>query len=152
SLHPYELPEVIALPVTAAHPPYLDWLADSVKKERRAPLPGPADGGDERLDVAEDLVGGFEGAQGAGAADDAQPGARDRGGDALGPLRRRGGVLVAAQHQRRAADAADRGQDGRAIEDRAHRVVDLRRVVLAHARDELPRELGTLAARRRAEH
>ena len=25
-LHPYELPELIALPVEAGHPPYLDWL------------------------------------------------------------------------------------------------------------------------------
>ncbi len=26
-LHPYEVPEVIALPVEAGHPPYLDWVA-----------------------------------------------------------------------------------------------------------------------------
>jgi periplasmic divalent cation tolerance protein len=25
-LHPYELPEVLAVPVSAAHPPYLQWL------------------------------------------------------------------------------------------------------------------------------
>ena len=25
-LHPYELPEVIALPVVLAHKPYLDWI------------------------------------------------------------------------------------------------------------------------------
>jgi periplasmic divalent cation tolerance protein len=31
SLHPYEVPEVIALPVVAGHAPYLDWLASSVK-------------------------------------------------------------------------------------------------------------------------
>ena len=24
--HPYELPEIIAVPVTAAHAPYLDWI------------------------------------------------------------------------------------------------------------------------------
>ena len=29
--HPYELPELVALPITAAHQPYLDWLATSVK-------------------------------------------------------------------------------------------------------------------------
>lgn len=27
ALHPYELPEVIALPVEAGHPPYLDWVS-----------------------------------------------------------------------------------------------------------------------------
>lgn len=27
SLHPYELPEVVALPVSAGHRPYLDWVA-----------------------------------------------------------------------------------------------------------------------------
>ena len=29
-LHPYEVPEVIALPITAGHAPYLAWLAASV--------------------------------------------------------------------------------------------------------------------------
>ena len=27
TLHPYEVPEVIALPVEAGHEPYLDWVA-----------------------------------------------------------------------------------------------------------------------------
>ncbi len=27
SLHPYQVPEVIALPVEAGHGPYLDWVA-----------------------------------------------------------------------------------------------------------------------------
>ena len=27
TLHPYEVPEVIALPVEAGHAPYLDWVA-----------------------------------------------------------------------------------------------------------------------------
>lgn len=27
-LHPYEVPELIALPITAAHPPYLEWLLE----------------------------------------------------------------------------------------------------------------------------
>lgn len=31
SLHPYEVPEVIALPVTSAHQPYLDWLISAVR-------------------------------------------------------------------------------------------------------------------------
>ncbi len=26
ALHPYEVPEVIAIPVEAGHPPYLDWV------------------------------------------------------------------------------------------------------------------------------
>lgn len=30
ALHPYETPEVIALPISAAHEPYLAWLRDSV--------------------------------------------------------------------------------------------------------------------------
>ena len=25
-LHPYELPEIIAVPITAGHGPYLDWI------------------------------------------------------------------------------------------------------------------------------
>jgi periplasmic divalent cation tolerance protein len=31
ALHPYELPEVIALPIVAGHTPYLEWIAASVK-------------------------------------------------------------------------------------------------------------------------
>ena len=31
SLHPYEVPELIALPVLAGHAPYLGWLGDQVK-------------------------------------------------------------------------------------------------------------------------
>ncbi len=30
TLHPYELPELVALPVSAGHAPYLAWLAESV--------------------------------------------------------------------------------------------------------------------------
>ena len=29
-LHPYEVPEVLVLPVQAGHGPYLDWIADNV--------------------------------------------------------------------------------------------------------------------------
>ncbi len=29
SLHPYELPEVIAVPVVAGLAPYLDWIRDN---------------------------------------------------------------------------------------------------------------------------
>lgn len=28
-MHPYELPEVIALPLAAAHPPYLAWVLEN---------------------------------------------------------------------------------------------------------------------------
>jgi periplasmic divalent cation tolerance protein len=31
TLHPYEVPEVIALPVEAGHVPYLDWIAASTR-------------------------------------------------------------------------------------------------------------------------
>jgi periplasmic divalent cation tolerance protein len=27
-IHPYELPEVIAVPITAGHQPYLEWIKD----------------------------------------------------------------------------------------------------------------------------
>jgi periplasmic divalent cation tolerance protein len=30
ALHPYELPELVVLPVEAGHPPYLAWIRDSV--------------------------------------------------------------------------------------------------------------------------
>jgi periplasmic divalent cation tolerance protein len=30
SLHSYELPEIIALPITAGFPPYLKWIDESV--------------------------------------------------------------------------------------------------------------------------
>jgi predicted RNA-binding protein with PUA-like domain len=30
ALHPYDLPELVALPIESGHPPYLDWLDDSV--------------------------------------------------------------------------------------------------------------------------
>lgn len=29
SLHPYELPEIIAVPITTGHQPYLDWIRES---------------------------------------------------------------------------------------------------------------------------
>lgn len=30
ALHPYQVPEIIALPLTEGHPPYLAWLAGEV--------------------------------------------------------------------------------------------------------------------------
>ena len=30
ALHPYECPEIVALPVFAGHAPYLDWVRESV--------------------------------------------------------------------------------------------------------------------------
>jgi uncharacterized protein involved in tolerance to divalent cations len=32
ALHPYEVPEVIALPIVAGHEPYLAWIDESVKR------------------------------------------------------------------------------------------------------------------------
>jgi len=31
ALHPYQVPEIIALPLAAGHPPYLDWIAQSTR-------------------------------------------------------------------------------------------------------------------------
>ena len=31
SLHPYELPELVALPIEAGHAPYLAWLDESLR-------------------------------------------------------------------------------------------------------------------------
>jgi len=36
SLHPYELPEIIAIPVTAGYKPYLDWIAASSDRSKGA--------------------------------------------------------------------------------------------------------------------
>lgn len=33
ALHPYQVPEIIALPIVAGLPAYLDWLAQETKKE-----------------------------------------------------------------------------------------------------------------------
>ena len=33
ALHPYEMPEVLALPVAGGHGPYLEWLDANVKKD-----------------------------------------------------------------------------------------------------------------------
>ncbi|MFC1474514.1 divalent-cation tolerance protein CutA [bacterium] len=30
--HSYEVPEIIAAPIIAGHPPYLDWIGESVEK------------------------------------------------------------------------------------------------------------------------
>ena len=31
NLHPYEVPEIIALPIEGGHPPYLSWLSSQVQ-------------------------------------------------------------------------------------------------------------------------
>lgn len=31
SLHPYAVPEIIALPITAGHPAYLNWITESIE-------------------------------------------------------------------------------------------------------------------------
>ena len=35
ALHPYEVPEVLALPIIAAHAPYLEWLDANVERHGR---------------------------------------------------------------------------------------------------------------------
>ena len=30
ALHPYELPELVVVPIESGHPPYLEWLDESV--------------------------------------------------------------------------------------------------------------------------
>lgn len=32
-LHPYDVPEVLVLPVTAGHGPYMQWVAENVTRE-----------------------------------------------------------------------------------------------------------------------
>ena len=36
SLHPYDVPEVIAVPVSCGHPPYLRWVASSIELRGRS--------------------------------------------------------------------------------------------------------------------
>jgi periplasmic divalent cation tolerance protein len=33
-LHPYEVPEIIAVPITQGDPKYLDWIREGVKSEK----------------------------------------------------------------------------------------------------------------------
>jgi periplasmic divalent cation tolerance protein len=35
-LHPYELPEIIAIPIVAGHAPYLHWIAAETTKDMHA--------------------------------------------------------------------------------------------------------------------
>ena len=35
ALHPYDVPEIIALPVVAAHAPYRTWVASSLRRNSR---------------------------------------------------------------------------------------------------------------------
>ena len=37
--HPYEVPCVIALPITAGNPAYLDWIAAQTREDARPPAP-----------------------------------------------------------------------------------------------------------------
>lgn len=34
SLHPYDVPEIIALPIVAGHAAYLDWIGDTLAADR----------------------------------------------------------------------------------------------------------------------
>lgn len=38
SLHPYELPEIIAIPITAGLPAYLDWIAAETERSKAPAL------------------------------------------------------------------------------------------------------------------
>jgi periplasmic divalent cation tolerance protein len=44
ALHPYELPEVIAVPVTAGHAAYLDWVRANVATQGRSANPAAGAG------------------------------------------------------------------------------------------------------------
>ena len=39
SLHPYDVPEVIALPVVAGHTPYLKWVRATLIRSKSSPHP-----------------------------------------------------------------------------------------------------------------
>ena len=51
-LHPYELPEIIALPVVAGHPPYERWVHEAT----RAAVPDAASFGKEKTRTRERLA------------------------------------------------------------------------------------------------
>ena len=38
-LHPYEVPEIIALPIAQGHAPYLEWIDESVTRREDPPAP-----------------------------------------------------------------------------------------------------------------
>lgn len=44
TLHPYALPEVIAVPVSAGHAAYLDWVRANVATQGRSANPSAGDG------------------------------------------------------------------------------------------------------------
>ena len=46
ALHSYDVPEIIALPLVAGSPPYLQWIADETEAEDPSPGPSPARGGE----------------------------------------------------------------------------------------------------------
>ena len=37
ALHPYDVPEIVELPIERGHPPYLDWIDESVVATREHP-------------------------------------------------------------------------------------------------------------------
>lgn len=37
ALHSYEVPEILALPVVEGHPPYLRWVAESLRRDKASP-------------------------------------------------------------------------------------------------------------------
>ncbi len=46
ALHSYDVPEIIALPLVAGWPPYLQWIADETEAEDPSPGPAAARGGE----------------------------------------------------------------------------------------------------------
>lgn len=38
-LHPYELPEIICVPITGGLAPYLDWIGQETERSKIAPIP-----------------------------------------------------------------------------------------------------------------
>lgn len=41
AMHPYQVPEILAVPVAAGSAPYLDWVAQVTRPPRRRPRPRP---------------------------------------------------------------------------------------------------------------
>jgi periplasmic divalent cation tolerance protein len=42
AIHPYEIPEIIAIPIVAGNAPYLNWIAQSTAKPTLAVTPSPS--------------------------------------------------------------------------------------------------------------
>ncbi|TMQ02896.1 MAG: divalent-cation tolerance protein CutA [Deltaproteobacteria bacterium] len=69
-LHPYHVPEIVALPLAEGHPPYLAWLAGQVDEEEAA-QPAVADGDAAQADAAQADAAQADAAQADAAQADA---------------------------------------------------------------------------------